>query len=124
MKSINLKLLIAFLGFSLGVGCVWVVGGFSYLTSPLQDDVVLEVQPEIMGRPELEDEIPEPPSDDDRPVTRISENRSSIRRIKKGGKFCEKYLLKKIEKEKSLSSKSITLKNFDPGDARLSPNAK
>jgi hypothetical protein len=42
----------------------------------------------------------------------------------KGGEFCEKYLLKKIAKEKIVGSRLVRLTNFNPNSATLSPGLK
>lgn len=47
-----------------------------------------------------------------------------IRYIKNGGKFCEKYILKKIEAEKSPNNSLIKLTKFNPQNENLSPNVK
>ncbi|MEK7723312.1 MAG: hypothetical protein AAB336_03110 [Acidobacteriota bacterium] len=47
-----------------------------------------------------------------------------IRLIKNGGKFCEKYILRKIALEKSKENKLIKLKNFNPQDENLSLKVK
>ena len=73
---------------------------------------------------EVEDKIPVPPSDNEFPVIQTSKSSSSIHRIKNGGEFCEKYLLKKIAKEKSADSQLNRLKNFNPDDESFSPSAK
>jgi hypothetical protein len=52
------------------------------------------------------------------------ENSRPIHFIKDGGENCEKYLLKKIAKEKSGSNQMIKLKNFDYNDKTLSSNVK
>lgn len=69
--------------------------------------------------------IPEPPVENEKPIKRNgSQNNSSIHRIKGGGQFCEKYLLKKIAQEKSLNSQLNRLKNFNPDNEFLSSNVK
>lgn len=73
----------------------------------------------------VSDKIPEPPLEDEKPIKRnASKNNSSIRRIKGGGEFCEKYILKKIAKEKSADSQLNRLKNFNPDNETLSPSVK
>lgn len=68
--------------------------------------------------------IPEPPADNKVPVkSDVSEN-PPVRYIKDGGEFCEKYLLKKIAKEKLVSNRLVKLKNFNPEDESLSPTVK
>jgi hypothetical protein len=42
----------------------------------------------------------------------------------KGGEFCEKYLLKKIAKEKATGSRMVKLRTFNPKNPALSPNLK
>jgi hypothetical protein len=72
-----------------------------------------------------ENKIPAPPSDNKVPVkSDVPESNPPIRYIKGSGEFCEKYLLKKIAKEKSAVSRFVKLKNFNPEDETLSPNVK
>ncbi len=47
-----------------------------------------------------------------------------VRFVKDGGEFCEKYLVKKIAKEKEEDSRTFKLKAFDIEDESLSPKLK
>ena len=69
---------------------------------------------------------PPPPPEYEKPIiSNISKrNKSSIRRIKGGGQFCENYLLKKIAKEESADSQLRIIKNLNPEDESLSPNVR
>jgi len=42
----------------------------------------------------------------------------------KGGEFCERYLLKKIAKDRAGGSHTVKLRGFNPGDETLSPGLK
>ena len=44
-----------------------------------------------------------------------------VRYVKGGGEFCEKYLSKKIAKEKAQDIRTVKLKNFNTEDENLSP---
>lgn len=58
--------------------------------------------------------------------TQVNEddNNRPIRFIKGGGENCEKYLLKKIAKEKAESNRMTKLKNFNLNDESLFPDVK
>lgn len=121
MRNINWKLGFALLTFFVGtvLALIWV----SFSNKPVEI-VNAQSRPSEIKIPVPDDKIPEPPSDDEFPIIRTSKNSSSIRRIKNGGEFCEKYLLKKIAKEKSADSQLVRLKNFNPDDEVLSPSVK
>jgi hypothetical protein len=121
MRKLSWKLGIALLTFFVGtiLALIW-------LTFNNKQVEIVEAQPRI-SEIEItvpESEIPAPPSDNKVPIpSDVSEN-PPIRYIKGGGEFCEKYLLKKIAKEKSSDSRLVKLNNFNPEDEALSPNVK
>lgn len=121
MKNFSWKLGFALLTFFVGttLALIWVL----FSNKPVEI-VNAQSRPPEIKIPASDDKTPEPPSDNEFPIIRTSKNSSSIRRIKDGGEFCEKYLLRKIAKEKFADSQLIRLKNFNPKDETLSPNVK
>jgi hypothetical protein len=121
MKNFSWKLGFALLTFFVGtaLALIWV----SFSKKPVEI-VNAQSRPSEIKISVPDDKIPEPPSDDEFPMIRTSKNSSSIRRIKNGGEFCEKYLLRKIAKEKFADSQLNRLKNFNPEDKTLSPSVK
>jgi hypothetical protein len=120
MKNLSWKFGIALLTFLVGtvLALIWITLG-----NKTTETAKAEFRPsEIII---LENKISELPSDNKNPVEPdVSENNPPIRYIKNGGEFCEKYLLRKIEKEKSADNRIVKLKNFNPEDEILSPNVK
>lgn len=121
MRNLSWKLGIALLTFLVGtiLALIWLMFDNKQVE-------IVEAQPHPSEIETIvpESKIPEPPSDNKIPVkSDVSEN-PPIRHIKGGGEFCEKYLLKKIAKEKSDDSRLVKLKNFNPEDETHSPNVK
>jgi hypothetical protein len=120
MKRLCWKIAIVLLTFFMGtaLAMLWIT---------LNNNPVITVEAPPLT-PEIEipvPEIPGPPSEDEKSIKlSISKVKSPIRRIKGDGQFCEKYLLKKIAKEKSASSRSLRLKNFNPNEETLSPGVR
>jgi hypothetical protein len=52
------------------------------------------------------------------------ESSRPVRYVKGGGELCEKYLFKKIAKEKTKDSRTVKLKAFDTDEDNLSPELK
>ena len=109
MRNLSWKFGFALLTFFIGtvLALIW----FPLDSKPIE---TVKAQSRPIEIPMSDDKIPEPPSEVESPVIRTSKSRSSIRRVKNGGEFCEKYLLKKIAKEKSADSQLVRLKNFNP----------
>lgn len=61
---------------------------------------------------------------DSKNKTKDTDFNPPIRLIKNGGKYCEKYILRKIALKESDENKLIKLKNFNPHDESLSANIK
>lgn len=122
MRNLSWKFGIALLTFFVGtvLGLIWIT-----IDNKPTETVEAQSRPSEIEIIIPENKIPEPPSDNKTPVKPdISENNSPIRYIKNGGEFCEKYLLRKIAKEKSADNRLVKLKNFNPEDETLSPNVK
>ncbi len=122
MRNLSWKFGIALLTFFVGtvLALIWL----TFNNKPVET-VESQSRPSEIEIIVPENKIPEPPSDNKIPVkSDVSENNPPIRYIKGGGEFCEKYLLKKIAKEKSADSRLVKLKNFNPEDETLSPNVK
>jgi hypothetical protein len=121
MKNLGWKFGIALLTFLVGtiLALIWLT-----FNNKQVEIVATQIRPSEIEIIVPESNVPEPPSDNKVPAKPdVSEN-PPVRYIKGSGKFCEKYLLKKIAKEKSANSRLVKLKNFNPEDETLSLNIK
>ncbi len=122
MRNLSWKFGIALLTFFVGtiLALVWLT-----LNNKPVETAKAQSRPSEIEIIVPENKIPDSPSDNTVSVKpEVSENNPPIRYIKGGGEFCEKYLLKKITKEKSAGSRLVKLKNFNPEDETLSSNVK
>lgn len=122
MKNVNWKIAFALLTLLIGL---FIILSLIMFTNNSSEIVVAQSDfPEIKASTLL-DKTPEPPSENETSVNRkISEAKDSIHDIKDGDQFCEKYLLKKVVKEKDSNSRVTNLKIFNTNDKTLSPNIK
>jgi hypothetical protein len=121
MKNLGWKFGIALLTFLVGtiLALIWLT-----FNNKQVEIVATQIRPSEIEIIVPESNVPEPPSDNKVPAKPdVSEN-PPVRYIKGSGKFCEKYLVKKIAKEKSANSRLVKLKNFNPEDETLSLNIK
>ena len=123
MRNLSWKLGSTLLTFFIGtvLALVWV----SLESKPAKSvEIALPVLPESKTPMPVAAQSPTPLTISNNTSADDADSNPPIRYVKGGGKFCEKYILKRIAREKSSSSRLAKLKNFNPGDETLSPNVK
>jgi len=124
MRNLSWKIGITLLTFI--IGTVLALMWLTFYNEPAKSvEVSSPLESEIkMPMPVIAENSPTPFVASNNTQANDDENSRPIRFVKDGGENCEKYLLKKIVKEKAESSRMVKLKNFNHDDESLSPNVK
>ncbi|CAN5507349.1 hypothetical protein BH10ACI1_BH10ACI1_29320 [soil metagenome] len=114
MRRLKWKLGIALLTFFIGTvfALVWLAS---------ENKSIKSSEVSLPQKPEIKTLAPIIPSNNIQTNNKASR---PVRFVKDGGEFCEKYLIKKIAKEKAEDSRTFKLKAFDIEDESLSPKLK